>query len=79
MDEYIRLAALAALLQIAPGTVKNRRRLRPWAVPPDCTPPGTRPLVWHRPSVVDWMARQGASAAEPPTRPGRPPKGVRRA
>jgi hypothetical protein len=77
MDEYIDLLALAILLHCAPQTVINNRARAPWRVPPCCTPPGTRRLLWRRADVDAWLAGHVQPAAQPPRRPGRPRKAVR--
>lgn len=74
MDEYIGLCCLAALLHCSPQTIVNNRSRARWRVPPDCTPAGTRRLLWRRVDVDAWLASQVKQTPPPPRRPGRPRK-----
>lgn len=74
MDEYLDLAAMAALLHCSPQTILNNRSRAPWRVPPACRPCDTSRLLWRRRDVDAWLASQVQPATQPPRRPGRPRK-----
>lgn len=58
----LNVASLAWRLQISPYTVYKRHSSRPWLLPPTCSAPGTRPLLWQPDAVERWLGERSREA-----------------
>ncbi|MBW7900337.1 MAG: DNA-binding protein [Rhodocyclaceae bacterium] len=73
--ETLGITELAALLHLAPSTIRSDVSRRPWMLPPFIKL-GIK-TVWLRTTVLDWLKAKEQSAA-PPAPPELPPATRRR-
>lgn len=75
-SDWMTLKELSQFLNRPRSTILKDRVRNPEAVPPAKRLPGTRHLLWHRPTVEQWLIGLGTDGPDPkrPKGPGGRPR-----